>query len=110
MKIDVKSRHVTRKGGNVFADIGFQPKEAKLLLARADTRIDESVRLKRQLMDEIAAWMKARNLTQEAAAEALRTSRPRVSDVVNHKVGKFTIDSLVGMLSRIGKQVRLVVR
>ena len=36
-------------------------------------------------------------------------SRPRVSDVVNMKVGKFTIDALVDMLSRIGKPVRLVV-
>jgi len=34
---------------------------------------------------------------------------PRVSDVVNMKVSKFTIDTLVDMLSRIGKPVRLVV-
>lgn len=36
-------------------------------------------------------------------------SRPRVSDVVNMKVSKFTIDTLVEMLSRIGKPVRLMV-
>lgn len=36
-------------------------------------------------------------------------SRPRVSDVVNMKVSKFTIDTLVDMLSRIGKPVRLMV-
>ena len=84
--------------------------EAKRLLARADERIDESVRLKKQLMDEISAWMKQRKLTQAAAAEALKISRPRVSDVVNHKVEKFTLDSLVAMLSSIGKQVRLSVR
>ena len=37
----------------------------------------------------------------------LHVTRPRVSDVVNRKVEKFTIDALVGMLARIGKQVRL---
>jgi predicted XRE-type DNA-binding protein len=36
-------------------------------------------------------------------------SRPRVSDVVNQKTSKFTIDTLVEMLSRIGKPVRLAV-
>ena len=36
-------------------------------------------------------------------------SRPRVSDVVNKKATKFTIDALIGMLSLIGKPVKLVV-
>jgi predicted XRE-type DNA-binding protein len=30
-------------------------------------------------------------------------SRPRVSDVVNKKTAKFTFDTLVEMLSRVGK-------
>lgn len=34
-------------------------------------------------------------------------SRPRVSDVVNKKTSKFTIDTLVEMLSRVGKPVKL---
>jgi predicted XRE-type DNA-binding protein len=33
-----------------------------------------------------------------------------VSDLVNHRVEKFTIDALVSMLGRIGKQVRLAVQ
>ncbi|MDN5881698.1 MAG: hypothetical protein L0H37_04920 [Nitrosospira sp.] len=36
-------------------------------------------------------------------------SRHRVSDVINRKTAKFTIDTLVEMLSRIGKPVRLAV-
>lgn len=110
MTTETKSRHTTARDANVFLDLGFSPREAKRLIAQADARIDESVRLKTQLMDEIAAWMKEEKLTQAAAAEALRVSRPRVSDVVNHKVDKFTIDSLVAMLFSIGKQVRLAVR
>jgi predicted XRE-type DNA-binding protein len=32
-----------------------------------------------------------------------------MSDVVNNKTSKFTIDTLVEMLSRIGKPVRLAI-
>ena len=110
MTIDTKSRRRTKVGGNVFLDLGFSPKEAKRLLAQTDAQIDESIRLKQQLMDEIAEWMKETSVTQAAAAEVLRVTRPRVSDVVNHKVEKFTIDALVSMLGRIGKHVRLAVQ
>jgi len=110
MNVDTKSRHRTKVGGNVFLDLGFPPQEAKRLLAHADAQIDESIRLKQQLMDEIAEWMRQTSVTQAAAAEVLHVTRPRVSDVVNHKVEKFTIDALVGMLTRIGKHVHLAVR
>ena len=110
MSIDTKSRHRTKSGGNLFLDLGFPPGEAKRLLAHADAQIDESIRLKQQLMNEIAEWMKKASVTQAVAAEVLRVTRPRVSDVVNHKVEKFTIDALVSMLARIGKQVRLAVQ
>lgn len=36
---DLKSSHTTAADGNVFADLGFTPKEAKALLADADARI-----------------------------------------------------------------------
>jgi predicted XRE-type DNA-binding protein len=40
-------------------------------------------------------------------AEILMVSRPRVSDVVNKKTASFTIDTLVEMLCRVGKPVKL---
>ena len=46
-------------------------------------------------MDEIAEWMRSASVTQAAAAEVLHVTCPRVSDVVNHKVEKFTIDAIV---------------
>lgn len=107
MTIDTKTTHRTGARGNVFLDLGFSPREAKRLLAQTDAQIDESIRLKQQLMDEIARWIREACVTQAVAAEVLHVTRPRVSDVVNHKVSKFTIDALVAMLARIGKQVRL---
>src|SRR6266540_4368312 len=109
MSIHTKSRHRTKSGGNVFLDLGFPPEGAKRILAHADAQIDESIRLKQQLMDEIAGWMKEASVSQAAAAEVLHVTRPRMSDIVNHKVEQFTIDALVSMLGRIGKQVRLAV-
>jgi predicted XRE-type DNA-binding protein len=43
------------------------------------------------------------------AAEVMMVSRPCVSNVVNKKTAKFTIDTLVEMLSRVGKPVKLAV-
>ena len=34
MTIDTKSRHRTKAGGNVFADLGFPPDEAKSVVGR----------------------------------------------------------------------------
>jgi predicted XRE-type DNA-binding protein len=109
-KVDTASRHRTEANGNVYAELGFPADEARRLLRETDAEIDETIRIKRQLMDEIAQWIKSGKVTQTAAAQVLQVTRPRVSDVVNHKVQKFTIDALVAMVSRIGKQVQLAVR
>ena len=65
--------------------------------------------LKEQLMGELSKWISDNHLKQPDAAEILMVSRPRRSDVVNMKASKFTIDTLVNMLSRIGKPVRLAI-
>ncbi len=53
-------------------------------------------------MGELVEWIEDHHLKQVQAAEILMVSRPRVSDVVNKKTAKFTIDALVEMLSRVG--------
>ena len=87
MKIDTEIRHVTKPGANLFLELGFAPDEARRLQAAS----------------------RKHHLKQAEAAEILMVSRPRVSDVVNKKTTKFTIDTLVEMLSRIGKPVKLAV-
>lgn len=54
-------------------------------------------------MAELADWIVEHKLRQADAAQILMVSRPRISDVVNQKTAKFTIDTLVEMLSRAGK-------
>ncbi|MDQ2147301.1 XRE family transcriptional regulator [Alcaligenaceae bacterium A4P071] len=109
MKIDTDIRHVTKPGENLFLQLGFPPEEAKRLQLASQRHINDTKQLKEQLMAELAAWIELHHLKQAEAAEILMVSRPRVSDVVNRKTTKFTIDTLVEMLSRIGKPVRLAV-
>ena len=102
--------HRTPAKGNIFADLGFAPDEAARLLADADQAIDEKRALKQMLMSEIVGWIDAQNLKQAQAAEILGVTRPRVSDVVNQKTPKFTVDALVDMVLRTGKHVQLSVQ
>jgi predicted XRE-type DNA-binding protein len=109
MTIDTEIRHVTKPGANLFLELGFSAEEAKRLQAASRQQINATRQLKEQLMAELAEWIDQHHLKQADAAQILMVSRPRVSDVVNKKTAKFTIDTLVEMLSRVGKPVRVVI-
>ncbi|MFT7116422.1 MAG: putative XRE-type DNA-binding protein [Rhodoferax sp.] len=109
MTIDTEIRHVTKLGANLFLELGFSAEEAKRLQAASHTQINDTQQLKEQLMSALAAWIEQHHLKQAEAAQILMVSRPRVSDVVNKKTAKFTIDALVEMLSKAGKPVRLAI-
>ncbi len=110
MSIETNPTHITPVGGNVFADLGFEEAEAVALQERSKRIISEKLAIKENLMAEISMWIKQKNLKQVEAAEILGITRPRVSDVIHGKSIKFTIDALVDMLARAGKQVELSVR
>lgn len=84
--------------GNVFSDLGFGPEEAQNLKIRAD------------LMIELAKLIERRGLTQAAAAKLLGVTQPRVSDLVRGKIERFSVDSLIAMLGHAGASVSFVVR
>jgi predicted XRE-type DNA-binding protein len=109
MKIDTEIRHVTKPGANLFLELGFAPDEAKRLHAASRKQINDTRLLKQQLMDELSAWIVEHRLKQAEVARILMVSRPRVSDVVNRKTTKFTLDTLVDMLGRVGKPVKLAI-
>ena len=110
MSIETKSMHITPVGGNVFADLGFEPEEAAALQAESKRIISEKLAIKESLMTELAGWISEKKLKQADAAQILGVTRPRVSDVINKKSIKFTMDALVDMLARTGKHVQLLVQ
>ena len=109
MSIDTEIRHVTKARANIFLELGFDSTEAEQLKTESQQQINSTLALKEQLMTELANWIAENHLKQSEAAAILHVSRPRVSDLVNKKVSKFTFDTLLTMLNRIGKSVHLAV-
>jgi predicted XRE-type DNA-binding protein len=107
MTVDTEIRHVTKPGANLFVELGFAADQARRLHAASRKHINDTRLLKQQLMEELSAWIAAHHLKQAEVARILIVSRPRVSDVVNKKTAKFTIDTLAEMLGRVGKPVKL---
>lgn len=86
-----------RSSDNVFGDLGFGDEEAENLRIRAD------------LMIELTKVIEDRKLTQAAAAQLLRVTQPRVSDLMRGKIDRFSVDSLIEMLGHAGSRVSVVV-
>lgn len=80
---------------NIFRDLGFPEEEAVNLKARAE------------LMVAIEEILNKNKYTQQKAAQILGVGQPRVSDLYNGKIGRFTIDMLIKWLAKLGKQVTL---
>ncbi len=91
--INTSITHITSKDDNIFEDLGFSPREASKL------------KIKAQLMCQISEWIKEQQFKQEEASQILKVTRPRISDVMRGKSGKFTIDALVDMIEKTGKHV-----
>ncbi len=87
--------HVTGADGNVFADLGLQDAE--------------NLRLRAQLMIEIARYIEEHRLTQAEAARRMQTTQPRINEIVQGRMEKCTIDRLVNMLTAVGRHVSVTV-
>lgn len=61
-----------------------------------------NLRLRSQLMDILAAYIRNEGITQKEAALRFGIPRSRVSELVNDRISKFTIDKLVNMAARVG--------
>ena len=70
----------------------------------------ESLKVKSQMMLDIEKHIKRIGITQAQAAQKLGVSQPRVSDLVNGKIDRFTIDTLVTMLARLGLHVEFTLK
>lgn len=86
---------IVASSGNVFTDLGFDDAEAQVMALRAD------------LMAQLEKTIKARKLTQVAAAEVLGVSQGRVSDLTRGKVEKFSLDMLVTFAAKLGKPAEI---
>jgi len=67
-----------------------------------DPAVAENLRLRAQMMALLRDTIKAKGLTQTAAAKLFGVTQPRISDLTRGKIERFTIDMLVNMLARGG--------
>ncbi|MBP0600752.1 XRE family transcriptional regulator [Herbaspirillum sp. LeCh32-8] len=109
MAIESKSRHMTHADGNVFADLGFGPKEAAELKVGSQRLIFLKLVVRDYLVTELAAWIEANNPKPSDAGRILGITCRRVADISNKNGSEFSIDSLVDMLLRAGKRVTVSV-
>jgi predicted XRE-type DNA-binding protein len=89
---------ITKGHENVFVDCGFSPAEA------------ENLRIRSRMMQALIVHIRDKKLTQAKAAQMMGVSQPRISDLTRGKIGLFTIDTLVNMLSAIGLKVDLDIK
>jgi predicted XRE-type DNA-binding protein len=75
---------------SVFYDLAGTPEEAANLTARG------------MLMVAIEQRIREEGWTQTEAATRLHLTQPRVSDLLNGKINKFSLDALVNMLPPVG--------
>lgn len=87
----------TRSSGNVFTDLGYDDEEAALRIVKAS------------LLSALARHVSAFD-TQALAAANLGVSQPRVSEIVNGRLSKFTTDMLLKLCHRAGIDVSVAER
>jgi len=78
---------ITKGSGAIFADLGFSPAESRNLHIRA------------QMMAALRKFIEKEGLTQAEAARRLKVTQPRVSDLTRGKFSRFSLDTLVNMLT-----------
>ena len=89
--------NVTRSSGNVFADIGFNKRDAEELAAKSD------------LITLLSRAIHEKGLTQGQAAQLCGTDQPTLSKVLRGRLESVTIDRLTRWIVALGGRVRITV-
>ena len=85
----------TASSGNVFADLGFEQPDIELV--------------KSDLAIEIAGAIRDRGWTQKQAADVLGIDQPKVSAITRGRLGDFSIERLMKLLTKLDREVSITV-
>lgn len=84
---------IQASSGNVFADLGFEDSEQRLLKAKVASKIAQLIQQK--------GW------TQAETAERIRLDQPKVSRLLRGQLSGFSADRLFAVLTRLGHSVEV---
>jgi predicted XRE-type DNA-binding protein len=82
---------------SVFGALADTPAEAANMKARSE------------LLSALKVRVRSWGLSQEAAAARLGITRPRLNDLLQGKLGKFSLDALVNLAAGSGLAVQILV-
>jgi predicted XRE-type DNA-binding protein len=66
-----------------------------------------SLKLRAELMEQIATLVEKKGWTQTQAAKQCGISQPRMNDLLRGKISKFSLDALVDVATALGCRVRM---
>lgn len=67
----------------------------------------ENMKLRSMLMMSLEQHIRAKKWTQSEAAQLLKVTQPRISDLLNGKINLFSLDTLVNMLVAAGLRIEM---
>jgi predicted XRE-type DNA-binding protein len=86
-------KEIQVSSGNVFADLGFEDAEERLL--------------KTKLASKIAQLIEKKGWTQAQTAERIALDQPKVSKLLRGQLSGFSADRLFAILNRLGHSVEV---
>jgi predicted XRE-type DNA-binding protein len=89
---------MTKTFANVWDALEDNPEEAANMTMRSDVMI--------AIKNEVRSW----KTTQANAARRLAITQPRLNDLLNGKINKFSLDTLLTLATRAGLKVKIDVR
>ena len=91
------NEQIVKGQDNIFEDLGFEAEEAANLKIRADLILD------------LQKYIKKQEWTQQEAAEFFNETQPRISNLMNGDIERFSIDKLVQMIVKAGMKIKVEV-
>ena len=83
---------------NVWDALEDTPEDAATMTMRSNVMI--------AIKDKVTSW----KTTQAQAARRLGVTQPRLNDLLNGKINKFSLDALVTLAQRAGLRVKVEIR
>lgn len=88
----------TQTFSNVWDALEDDPEQAANMTMRSNVMI--------AINDAVSGW----KTTQARAARRLGITQPRLNDLLNGKINKFSLDTLLTLATRAGLKVRIDIR
>lgn len=70
----------------------------------------ESLRIRTELMLALRLYIQERHWTLDEAARAFRQSSPRMQNLINGEISRFSVEDLIQLLTKAGLTVQMSVQ